>query len=168
MNIYHSHHIIPQHLNGPNNSENLIKLTIPEHAAWHYELWAYYGFREDYIAWKALSGQIGKEEILHEMFKIIGKKTGLNNKGLKRLDVTNYKHPKKQNHKEKLQKHLHTLNNRFHATKNYIAISPIGQTELVFHLKDFCIEKQISYSGMKAVSQGKQKHHKGWFIYKNT
>lgn len=69
MSIYHTHHIVPKHVGGDNNPKNLINLTVSEHAAWHYELWLYYGYREDHLAWKALSGQIGKEEIFIEKSK---------------------------------------------------------------------------------------------------
>lgn len=65
MNIYyHNHHIVPKHLGGTNEQSNLITLTVAEHAAWHYELWVYYGLWEDWLAWKGLSKQITTQEIM--------------------------------------------------------------------------------------------------------
>ena len=50
-------------MGGGNELENLIELTIEEHAKAHYELWEKHGKWEDLVASQALSGQIDKEEI---------------------------------------------------------------------------------------------------------
>ena len=42
--------------------KNLIELTIEEHAEAHRKLYEKYGDQNDYIAWKALSGQITSAE----------------------------------------------------------------------------------------------------------
>ena len=60
--IYHKHHIIPRHLGGSDEDSNLIKLTVEEHAEAHRQLWEQHHHQQDYIAWKALSGQITSEE----------------------------------------------------------------------------------------------------------
>jgi len=59
----HIHHIIPRHMGGKNNPENLIELTIEEHAEAHRKLYEQYGHWQDHVAWKALSGQINSDEI---------------------------------------------------------------------------------------------------------
>jgi len=72
--IYHNHHIIPKHVfkseklrktiteeqfeKGVDHPENLIKLTIPEHAEAHRLLYEEYGRWQDELAWKFLSRQI--------------------------------------------------------------------------------------------------------------
>jgi len=61
-------------MGGTNDRENLIELTIEEHAEEHRILYEKYGKIEDYWAWKGLSGQIGKEELLREINKYHGKK----------------------------------------------------------------------------------------------
>lgn len=61
--IYHIHHIIPKHMGGSNSPENLIKVTVEEHALAHKKLWEEHGFEEDRIAWLALSGQASMDEI---------------------------------------------------------------------------------------------------------
>lgn len=72
----HKHHIIPKHMDGSDDPENLIELSIEEHAEAHRILYEKYGKVEDYWAWKGLSGQIGKEDILSEMAVENGKKMG--------------------------------------------------------------------------------------------
>lgn len=62
MTIYHKHHIIPRHMGGTDDPSNLIELTVEEHAEAHRKLFEQYGRWQDKIAWKALSGQISKEE----------------------------------------------------------------------------------------------------------
>lgn len=60
----HIHHIIPQYLGGTDDPNNLIELTVEEHAEAHRLLYEQHGNWQDYCAWQALSGRIGKEEIL--------------------------------------------------------------------------------------------------------
>ena len=75
--IYHKHHIIPKHVGGSNDSSNLVSLTISEHAEAHHLLFEQYGRWQDELAWKTLSGQVGKEEL--QIY--LGRKVGLSNKG---------------------------------------------------------------------------------------
>jgi hypothetical protein len=58
----HKHHIIPKHMGGSDDPSNLIELTIEEHAEAHKTLWETHGKTEDYVAWKALSGNIDMVE----------------------------------------------------------------------------------------------------------
>lgn len=53
----HIHHIIPKHMGGTDNPENLIELTREEHAAAHLKLYEDYGKKEDLGAFYLLSGQ---------------------------------------------------------------------------------------------------------------
>ena len=59
----HKHHIVPRHMGGTNEPENLIELTVEEHAEAHRILYEQHGKWQDYMAWKALSGQIKSDEI---------------------------------------------------------------------------------------------------------
>lgn len=63
----HIHHIIPKHMGGSNDPSNLIELTVEEHAEAHRKLYEEHGHWQDHIAWKALSGQIGKEELRRQL-----------------------------------------------------------------------------------------------------
>lgn len=95
----HRHHIIPKHMGGTNDPENLISLTTAEHAQAHQELYEKYGKMEDYLAWKGLSGIVGKEEIIRILMSENGKKVGsrmlTEKKGIFRegiLEEEKYKH----------------------------------------------------------------------------
>ena len=71
------HHIIPQYLGGTDDPSNLIELTVEDHAEAHRKLYELHGNWQDYCAWQALSGRIGKEQILRM-------KQGMANKGRKK------------------------------------------------------------------------------------
>lgn len=60
-------------MGGSDDPSNLIELTVEEHAEAHRVLFETYGNWQDNVAWKALSGHIGKEEIIHEIHKNMNK-----------------------------------------------------------------------------------------------
>lgn len=68
-------------MGGTDDASNIEILTVEEHAEAHRLLYEQYGFWQDELAWKGLAGIIGKEEILKEIYKQNGKKSGLKNKG---------------------------------------------------------------------------------------
>ena len=68
MTIYHKHHIIPKHAGGSDDPSNIVELTIEEHAEAHRILYEKYGRWQDKLAWQGLSGQIGKDEIMQEVY----------------------------------------------------------------------------------------------------
>lgn len=65
----HKHHIMPRSAGGTNHPENLVEVSVEEHAEIHRCLWVYGGRWQDEIAWRSLAGIIGKEEIILEMSK---------------------------------------------------------------------------------------------------
>lgn len=71
----HRHHIIPKHMGGCDERDNIVSITISEHAEAHRILYEQHGKREDWIAWKGLSGQITKEEVIREKCSMGGKKS---------------------------------------------------------------------------------------------
>ena len=79
--LTHIHHIIPKYLGGTDDPSNLIELTVEEHAEAHRLLFEQHGNWQDKIAWKALSGQIGKDEAIQEA-------RGAANRGRKRTPET--------------------------------------------------------------------------------
>lgn len=80
----HKHHIIPKHRGGSNDPSNIIELSVEEHAEAHRILYEQYGNIQDYLAWKGLSGCIGKEEIIRNISFMNGKKR----KGVKNPSVS--------------------------------------------------------------------------------
>jgi hypothetical protein len=82
----HIHHIIPKHLGGTDDPENLVELTVEEHAEAHKKLWEQHNRWEDYLAWQGLAGLISKEELIQKMLSEAGKKGNISrptNKGMK-------------------------------------------------------------------------------------
>lgn len=74
--IKHKHHIVPRHAGGTDDANNLIELTVSEHAEAHRVLYETYGRKEDEVAWKCLSGIMSKEELVKELQMIGAKKGG--------------------------------------------------------------------------------------------
>tara|TARA_B110000285_G_C14556602_1_gene351653 strand:- start:46 stop:462 length:417 start_codon:yes stop_codon:yes gene_type:complete len=64
--IYHNHHIIPKHAGGTDAPDNIVRLTVAEHTEAHRLLYEKYGRWQDKLAWRAIAGHIGKEEIINE------------------------------------------------------------------------------------------------------
>ncbi len=62
--LKHIHHIVPKYMGGTDDPSNLVELTVEEHAEAHRLLYEQHGNWQDYIAWQALLGRIGREEIL--------------------------------------------------------------------------------------------------------
>ena len=63
----HLHHIIPKHAGGTDDPENLVELTVEEHAEAHRKLHEEYGRWQDKVAWKSLLGMIGKEDVIRKV-----------------------------------------------------------------------------------------------------
>jgi len=58
----HMHHIIPKYMGGSDAKENLVEVSVTQHAMFHfcnYQLWKN---EEDKIAWCSLSGQISFDD----------------------------------------------------------------------------------------------------------
>ena len=66
--ITHLHHIVPKHMGGTDDPENLVELTIEEHAEAHKKLFEEHGKWQDKVAWLGLLKLISHEQILEEMY----------------------------------------------------------------------------------------------------
>lgn len=78
-NLY-KHHILPRHAGGSDDPSNIELVTLEEHIQRHKERFLKYGSPFDRIAAEALSGQIGKEEIIREVNQENGKLQGTRNR----------------------------------------------------------------------------------------
>src|SRR5208337_2854291 len=74
--ILHKHHKIPKHVGGTDDPDNIIMLTIEEHAETHKLLWEKHGRWQDRLAWLSLSKMIGRDEHLSELAKALWKQPG--------------------------------------------------------------------------------------------
>jgi hypothetical protein len=82
-------------MGGTDDPENLIELTIEEHSEAHRILYEQHGRWQDYYAWKGLSGQIGKEQLIKEILLNAGKEGGKKTRDLKKGIHTEDKELKK-------------------------------------------------------------------------
>ena len=86
-------------MGGTDDPSNLIEVSVEEHANLHLSLYLEHGKYEDWIAWQAISGVIGKEEIISMRCKLgarhpnvhspeARRKRGLKSVGRKRKPLT--------------------------------------------------------------------------------
>lgn len=68
-------------MGGTDDPSNLIELSIEEHAEAHRKLYEEHGCWEDRVAYQALGGIIGKEEIISQVLSESGKRGGAKGKG---------------------------------------------------------------------------------------
>jgi hypothetical protein len=64
----HIHHIVPKHMGGTDDLNNLVELTVEEHAKAHRKLYEEHGDWQDKVAWQGLAGLIGHDDIMREMW----------------------------------------------------------------------------------------------------
>jgi len=107
----HKHHIIPKHAGGTDEPENLVELTIEEHAKAHYDLYLKYGQLQDRRAYEGLAKLKSKQEIVHEILRQPKseehrKKISAAHMGMKkpwaRGGVGNKGKPKSEEHRKKI------------------------------------------------------------------
>lgn len=75
MTTYHWHHIVPRHAGGTDNPENLLKVTVEEHAELHFARYLQHGEMGDWMAYHALSGQIDTQEVILQKASLGGQVT---------------------------------------------------------------------------------------------
>ena len=64
----HKHHIVPKHRDP--TSTTTVEVTVTQHAMFHYCEWKLNGHKSDWLAWRGLSGLIGKDEIMLEVGRL--------------------------------------------------------------------------------------------------
>jgi hypothetical protein len=69
-------------MGGSDAIDNLVELTIEEHAEAHRLLWEQHGKWQDYIAWQGLLRNIGNDEIISLKQSLGGREGGLKTKGV--------------------------------------------------------------------------------------
>jgi len=55
QSLTHKHHIVPRYEGGSDFAENIVELTITQHAMWHFAEWKRKGRWEDERAWRGLA-----------------------------------------------------------------------------------------------------------------
>lgn len=126
-------------MGGTDDIENLVKLTIEEHAEAHRKLYEEHGKQQDYIAWQSLLGQMENEERQEKLSRI----GGLNNMGK----------PKTDEHKAKIAETI-TGTVLAEDTKESISKSMKGNTNSQNHSSEEYKKKQSE--AMKAAWKRKK------------
>lgn len=90
-NVKHKHHIVPRYEEGSDDPSNLVELTVTQHAMWHYAEWQRKKNKEDFIAWKCLSGQMSGKEIDEEVWKLAVQRRAESRRGYVTPDSTREK-----------------------------------------------------------------------------
>jgi hypothetical protein len=62
MTVMHTHHLIPKYKGGTDDPENLVQVTVEQHAELHFAAYLTDGRMEDWLAYNGLAGIIGHEE----------------------------------------------------------------------------------------------------------
>ena len=170
----HKHHIIPRHAGGTDDPSNIVYLTVKQHAEAHKKLFKKYGRWQDKLAYEGLSGQIGKEEIIQEIYKNRKNRTGailseetklkisMTKKGKKASIETRNKisqslmgHKQPESQKIKVAKAL---------SKDHIITDPKGKTFTITNLNQFARQNNLDQGNLTKVAQGKIRQHKGYKV----
>ena len=101
--MLHKHHKIPKYKGGTDDPENLIELTVEEHALAHKALWEENGNWQDWLAWQGLSKRIECEDMCREASRLA-------NTGKKLSDQTKLKIASAKTGKKHTPEHIE--NNR--------------------------------------------------------
>ena len=156
-------------MGGSDDPSNLIELSVEDHAEAHRLLWEQYGKKEDELAWKGLLGIIGKEELLHELFVMSGKKSrppighkaNLGKKWSeeykKNMSIATKGIKKTQDHKDKISEGNSRL---------WLVTKPDGLQITIKNLQKYCKENKLDSSKMSIVASGLRKQHKGFLCVK--
>jgi hypothetical protein len=138
-------------MGGTDEASNIKEITIKEHAEEHYKLWKHYGYWQDEVAWRALSGQISCEEATKEATSRARKGIALSQEWKDKISssLSGKKHSAIHVEKQRLS---HKGHKRTLETRKKISIARAGKLlseehknniRLSVNLKD-CKEKQSS------------------------
>jgi hypothetical protein len=193
--LIHKHHIIPRYMGGTDNQNNLVEVSVTQHAMFHYCNYQLWGNIEDKFAWKGLSGQIGKEEILlkllvenqkkatkasktpearrkqKEKFKEINHQQGESNSQYGKMWITDgtkegtYRINKGESIPEGFRKGRISKNDDS-INYYYIITTPEGEIVRTKYLLDYCDRNNLQQTHMYNVVNGKRPHHKGYKVYR--
>ena len=170
--ILHKHHIIPKHAGGNDDSNNLVLLTIEEHAEAHRILYEQYSRQEDYLAWRGLTGSIGKDEMIREKCSLNSSRPGKLNTfyGMKHTEETKQKiSAKRKGHSDnkgipKSEEHKKKISERRKAeAKKYTFEHKDGS---VFNgaIRDLANITKSNPAEVWKLVKGLYKTHKGWIL----
>ena len=190
MSVTHKHHIVPRHMGGGDEPENIIELPYWAHIEVHKRLYEVYGKLEDKLAYLMLSGKTEEAEkvrieLARGKFKtwleekpeeVEAWKSNISNslKGKRHLPDEHYEKvgdmlrgvPRTEEVKEKISKTKKGkpwVDSQWKTrTKTYEVTKPNGEVVIVQGLNKFCKEEGLAAANLCAVAKGRLKQHKGY------
>jgi hypothetical protein len=171
--MIHKHHVIKFKDGKRIRTNTLVKYTIEEHAKEHKRLWKLGGHWKDELAYKGLSGLIGKEEMLREVHKHNAEnRIGKKHKG----DLSRFAHwtGKKMSleHRKNIAKagigrpqsdHQKQVTRELRQ-KAYTITDPKGNTFDIVNLLEFSRQNKLDQGNLTKVAQHKSTQHKGYKV----
>ena len=171
--IIHKHHVIKFKDGKRIRTNTLVEYTIEEHASEHKRLWELGGHWKDKLAYKGLSGMIGKEEMMKEIWK----ESGRANRGRKNTgDLSRFSHwtGKKlsKEHRANLTKAATGRPQSDHQKQTtrelrqleYTITDPKGNTFDIVNLLEFARKNNLDQGNLTKVAQKKLRTHKGYQV----
>jgi len=176
------HHIIPKHewkkrfgdLKGANAPDNLVDLYLHQHIEVHLR-YGKEGSLNDQRAYRALSGQVGKRELLREISRANGKKMirhttlarqkmsaahmgNKNRSGIPTSEKTKRSLSLALRGRKQSQEHVDA------GSKTWKFIDPTGGVIIIHNLANFCRDNNLDRNYMRAVHHHQYgfRSHKGY------
>ena len=170
-------------MGGTDDPSNLITVTTAQHANLHRILYEVHGKQEDYFAWKGLSGQIDKEEMIR-LKSMLGGMKPKSEQMKSKLSVFRKTFRYSEESKRKISmakkgsklteehKRNVSLNHRRYQpesqkqkvaeklSRSYEITNPQGETFTIKNLSKFCRENNLDQGNMS------RNHVKGWSCHK--
>ena len=176
-------------MGGTDEPENLVTVTVTQHAMFHFCNFQLWGNMEDSIAWRGLAGIIGREQIAYEKillgveaartpevierkkekFKEIGHQQGEKNSQHGKMWITDgteegsYRIGKDEPIPEGYHKGR-VCCNTFDGT--YTIVKPNGDIFEVYDLDEYCIKNQLSKQVVSRLLRGKGQSYKNHRFFK--
>ena len=170
---YHIHHIDGNHQN--NNIKNLKLVTIKEHAELHKEAYLKNKRWQDYYAWKGLSGQLKKQDLINQIYKENGKQQYIHmhtKEARKKMAMTKKGSKLTEEHRKKISEGLkgriqgdYQKRRAMEARqKEWLITNPQGRTFAIKNLLDFARKNNLDQGNLVKVAQRKLNSHKGFIV----
>ena len=81
------HHIVPKYKGGSDRIDNIVKISRKCHIMWHFANWCLWKNKEDYIAYRGLSGCLAGKKLHRERSLLAGAKSLENKTGVHSLTL---------------------------------------------------------------------------------
>ena len=170
----HKHHIIECVKGKRVRTDKVITISLKEHARRHkinYDKW---GFKEDYFAYKGLTGQWPKRKLIHEIAVEMGKRNAHHmhtKQAIEKMRKTKQGSKLTKEHRAAIAKSMigrvvskaHRQKTADSKSKEYV-ITYQGKTFEIKNLLDFCRKKKLDQGNMTKVAQKKINSHKGYMV----